>query len=405
MIKILIAIALLCGAVFLGPRLADSQGFVHIATEGYIVETSLTTAIVIAFVSFIILHILVNLITKTLKLPTTTGKWCRSRKVKKQHRLQSEAFLAYEEGDYERVLNLLRKQGERKNLPMICLLLGAKSAFKAGKNEECSAFLDLAEQSPESDHVACNLLRAKLNLKIHNTEAALELLEKVKASSGNEAAVKKILFKSYKKDQNYQGIKELLPKLQKLNILTAEEVVLWTQKCVAHEVQDLNDPDAINALIGKLSRHERNNCIIMAPLVAKLVSVGDNARAGKMTLNLLRKSDGNEEMLLNSIAKWPSTAPGVLDELLAKLPAKAAGEGADSEKVISVPLLKAAANLELKEGKLNEAKTHLSQALSVEKSRDLYLLAAELNKLLSHYDEASKFLALALRDQELELNS
>ena len=73
MIKILIAVGLLCAAVFLGPRLADSQGFVHIATEGYIIETSLTTAIIIAFVSFVVLHVLVNIINRSVSLPKSTA--------------------------------------------------------------------------------------------------------------------------------------------------------------------------------------------------------------------------------------------------------------------------------------------------------------------------------------------
>ena len=47
MIKLIAFIVITSIAIILGPMLADSQGFVHIATNTHIVETSLTTAIVL----------------------------------------------------------------------------------------------------------------------------------------------------------------------------------------------------------------------------------------------------------------------------------------------------------------------------------------------------------------------
>lgn len=47
MIKLILVILFTSLAVILGPLLADSQGFVHIATNSKIIETSITTAIVI----------------------------------------------------------------------------------------------------------------------------------------------------------------------------------------------------------------------------------------------------------------------------------------------------------------------------------------------------------------------
>ena len=137
MIKILIAVALLCAAVFLGPRLADSQGFVHIATDNYIIETSLTTAIILALVAFVVLHIVVNLLNRSIKLPRSTSNWFARRRNKKQQAILGEAFLAYEEGAYQRALGLVRKYGAKGDLPASLLFLGAKSSFKLGDLAGC----------------------------------------------------------------------------------------------------------------------------------------------------------------------------------------------------------------------------------------------------------------------------
>ena len=109
MIKIIIAVLLLCGAVFLGPRLADSQGFVHIATECYIIETSLTTAIILAIVSFVVLHIVVNLINRSIRLPKLTARWFVNRKAKKLQSLQNEAFLAWLNIFRLRIISIMSK--------------------------------------------------------------------------------------------------------------------------------------------------------------------------------------------------------------------------------------------------------------------------------------------------------
>ena len=55
MIKLILVILFTSLAVILGPLLADSQGFVHIATNSKIIETSITTAIVIYILSVFII--------------------------------------------------------------------------------------------------------------------------------------------------------------------------------------------------------------------------------------------------------------------------------------------------------------------------------------------------------------
>lgn len=390
MIKIIIAVALLCCAVFFGPRLADSQGFVHIATEGYIVETSLTTAIIIALVSFLVLHVIVNLINGTIRLPKSTARYFGRRKDAKQHNLHNEAFLAYEEGSYTRALALLKKTGPRSDLPTSCLFLGAKCAFKTGDLNACREFLDLAQAAQNSSEVACKLLRARLNLGIGNHAAALENLESVKNHTASSALATKLLYECYDKAEDFEQVHKLLPSLKKLKIVNEDEARAITKRCATKLLETADSAEKVNAVVASLDRQERTDAAIMAPIVSKLVAFDELDSASKLTLDVLHHSSDAE--FLNSIAKWHVAIPEVLKELSAQAKRNAIGSSTN------VPLLKALANLELKSDMLAEAKEHLKQALEVTKSRDLYLLAAELNERLSRYDEATKFFALALKD-------
>lgn len=389
MIKILIAVGLLCAAVFLGPRLADSQGFVHIATEGYIIETSLTTAIIIAFVSFVVLHVLVNIINRSVSLPKSTARWFGKRKIQKQINLQNEAFLAYEEGAYNRALALINKSGNRADLPANCMFLGAKCAFKLGDLDSCRSFLDYAEQSKNCSETACKILRAKLNLKIGNYQAAIENLSLVKKDSYTQGVVTKLLYECYKLAGDDEKIAEILPSLKKLNLVDGQEAGEIVLNFNRSKIDSANSVEELQNIVSKLDRQERQDPTIMAPILSKMVKLGDTSVAGKHALEILRHNV--TPTFLESISHWSNAVPLVLEEL---------SKQAQSNKIGSqtnVPMLKALANMEMKSDKLAEAKDHLKQALEVTKDRDLYLLAAELNERLDRYDEATKFFALAFK--------
>ena len=391
MIKILLAVALLCAAVFLGPRLADSQGFVHIATDNYIVETSLTTAIILALVAFLVLHVLINLLNRSVKLPRSTSRWFTKRRQHKQQLLLGEAFLAYEEGAYQRALGLIRKYGSKGELPASLLFLAAKSAFKLGDLVNCRTYLDQAEQSPSSSQLACHLLRAKLNLKLGNAPAALENLDQVKKDSYTNAITTKLLSECYEQEGEYDKLISLLPQIKKLKLLDDDAYQALTQRTLGALVERTQDSNTVVSLINKLSRAERADASLMTPLITKLVALGDSVNAGKYATSLLKHSGA--EPLIEAIATWREAVPAVLAELTRQ--EKQNQVGAQT----NLPLLKALANLELKADKLSEAKAHLKQAFSLGKGPELYLLAAELNERLAQYDEATKFFALAVRDQ------
>lgn len=391
MIKILIAVALLCGAIFLGPRLADSQGFVHIATEGYIVETSLTTAIILAIVAFLVLHIIVNLINRSVKLPKRTSLWFSGRRVKKQQHLQNEAALAYEEAAYARGLSLLNKVGGKDKLSAPSLLIGAKCAFHVNDLDECRNYLDHAENCKDTSRIACKLLRAKLNLKLGNAAAALENLDTIQGSDGTDAGVTKLKYECYQSEQQLDKIKDLLPALKKLKLVDEEDADQIAQSYAFDAVRNAKEAAEVDNFIATLSKAERRNAVIMAPVLTKLVELDQVEEASKLAIKLLQNDNEHQEALFNAIATWDKAAPKVLEELNRQASANAIGSQTN------MPLLKAMANLELKENKLSEAKDHISQALNMERNNDLYILAADLNKRLKRDDEAVRFYDLAVK--------
>lgn len=388
MLKIIIALVILCAAVFLGPRLADSQGFVHIATDNYIVESSLTTAVIVLLIAFIILHFVVNLINRSVRLPSSTVKWLDSRKAKKQQNLQNEAFLAYEEGAYSRALALLKKAGSRADLPVVSQFLGAKCAFQLGDLGTCRNFLDLSEKNADATDVACKLLRAKLNLRIGNPQAALENIEAIKKDSYTKDITTKLLFECYAQEGKMNEVISLLPHVKKHKLIPEAELNAIIKRCTDFSLTTAVNASEIHTILNELDRTERNNPDIMAPVLIKLVSLGDVNTASKHAIEIL--NNGVTDEFLLSISKWSNAAPSVLEEL----------NRFASDNQTNLSLLKAISNLEIKAGQLKEAQGHLTRALEMAKDCDLYILAAELNERLGKYEDAAKFFSLALRDRK-----
>lgn len=390
MLKIIIALVILCAAVFLGPRLADSQGFVHIATNNYIIESSLTTAVIVLLIAFIILHFVVNLINRSVRLPSSTAKWLDSRKVKKQQNLHNEAFLAYEEGAYSRALALLKKAGPRSDLPVVCQFLGAKCAFQLGDLGTCRNFLDLSEKNADATDVACKLLRAKLNLRIGNAQAAMENIEAIKKDSYTKDITSKLLFECYAQEGKMDEVIALLPYIKKHKLVPEAELQNVIKSCTEFALENATDSSTIHKILNELDRNERNNPDIMAPILIKLVSLGDINTVSKHAIEIL--NNGVTDDFLLSISKWSNEAPSVLDELT-----RLANSNNGNQSNLS--LLKALSNLEIKSGKLKEAQGHLTRALEIAKDSDLYILAAELNERLGKYEDAAKFFSLALKNR------
>ena len=92
MLKYILLLLIVGAAIFLGPYLSDTQGLVHIVTGDYEVNTSLTTAIILLCLLFLVLWIVISLILKVLRFPKSTKRFFKRRGEKKALSLNSKAI-------------------------------------------------------------------------------------------------------------------------------------------------------------------------------------------------------------------------------------------------------------------------------------------------------------------------
>lgn len=390
MVKILLFILILCAAIFAGPFLADEQGYVHIATSDHIIETSLTTAIVLAVIAFIVLFFVCTLLLKFIRIPQGTQSFFRRHAARKSVSLFQEAVLAYEEGDYERALSLIRKSAGKKP-PLAACFIGAKSAFALQDYDLCRKFLDEAKGRSKQAYISSAIIRAKLNLQIGNSKAALEVLEELKQTYSSKL-VTKLTFECYRKEQDHARIAAMVPQLIRQHIVTKEDAARYSRGNLAAKISAAASSAELNELIGKLDKKDRQDPKVIASLTTKLLELGDVNRARKYSLDLLKKNLDPD--FLESIANWEISIPDVLTRL------KKQAEDNLIASQVNTPLLKALGNLEFKAGQLKDAQEHLEKALQLNRSSDIYLKLARVMAAQRLFEQAADYYAQGLESRK-----
>ncbi len=398
MIKILILILFTCVAVFVGPMLADTQGFVHIVFGDRIIETSVNTAIVIYVLSILLLFILYVILKKILNIPSRIKEGFKNRAFNKKLSAQDEAFIDFSQGQFEQSLGILKHTSSLKKMSEKSLLLAAQSAFALELYDFTRKALDEAQSRGRQAKLAADILRAKLNLDIGNSKAALEYLDSMNGAIKNKYT-SQLYMKSYLATEDYKKIVDNSKEFIKLKALTKEQAREYYIKYLEKEVKDADTKEKVEQIYKDLSREDKRNSRIMGAIIYKLVKYGNVDKAKDLSLDLMKEE--LDPAFVESIASWEVAVPDVLIFLK-----KYASKNVISAQV-NLPLLKAMGNLEFRQGLLPDALDDYKKALAIEPGTDIYIRIGTILTNLEKVKEATDFFrkanALIYEDKALAL--
>lgn len=384
MIRVGIFILLVCAAIYAGPYLADNQGFVHIAAGNYVVETSLTVAVVLALVVLAVLFGLYKLGTYCVSVPRGAFRWASGRTGHRLQRTLDGAVIAFHEGDYGRTLELLGRVGRPEALPLGHLFIAARSAFELRRIDDVRSFLECAARSHRNASEAINVLRAQLNLELGNVGVSQEYLSQVRTPN---ALTKKLSYDCLRARGDVEELYRASPRLLASSVISAEEGRDIQLAYVRKMLGQAGSTGEIQELYKNVS-HTSQDMALACPVIMALAERGDLDAVRKLTLRLLRENPDSQE-LLECIAGWEQSIPEVLDFLRGR-----AQENLIASEV-NVPLLTALGNLELQSGLLDDARIHFEKALELSKSRALYLKLGHLLAMQQQYAKSNDYLMRA----------
>lgn len=386
MIKLLTFIILTSAAVILGPMLADTQGYVHISTTSHVIETSITTAFTVYLFSLITIFIVYFVVKKIISIPKGALTAFRVRAKIKNHSIQDEAIIKFEQGEYERVLSLLEHADPIEHMAEKSLLIAAQAAFFTGNYEFTRQALNEAESRGKDARIAANIIRAKLNYKIGNVKAALEFLDKNDKKFLNQNVLK-LYYDCYNSLNDLEKLQEITPHLLKFKVIDEQQAHEIYVRQVEAKLTSTTNVDELNKVLKKLPKADKKDPKIMGAFAYKFIHLGDANKAREIAMDILKvKPDSN---FLESVSRWDIAIPDVLS-LLKKYAQKNL-----ITSQINQPLLKAIANLEFKSGLLRESLDDFNQALSISPSSDIYMKMGAICSALQNYTQANEYYSKA----------
>lgn len=382
MIKLLVFIIFTSIAICVGPMLADNQGFVHVATQNHIVETSITTAITLYLLSVIIIMVAFSLTKKFINLPKGTLRAFRKRAFKKKLSIQDEAYIAFAQGQYDIALGLLKQSSSIKNMSEKSLLIAAQSAFHIGLYDFTRQALDEAQSRGKKAKLAADVVRAKLNFDIGNSKAALEYLEETNGLIKNHF-VCSLYLNCYRTLNKLDKIVDMTKELIKYKVIDEEQARKYYLAFIEKSLKDSTTAKELELLFKKLTKADKKDSRIISAFIFKLIKLGDVNRARELSLDLLKNDPS--PVFLESVSHWDIAIPDVLITLK-----KYASKNIITTQV-NFPLLKAMANLEYKSGLMRDALEDYQQALTIEPSTEIYLKVGTILTGMQKFNEATDY--------------
>ncbi|HEB57159.1 MAG TPA: heme biosynthesis protein HemY [Gammaproteobacteria bacterium] len=195
-------------------------GHLSFSFAGHTFETNLivfTAAVLSALFALLVLARTINLV-KTFVL--SLGDRRKARMSEHARSALTQGLIDYSEGRFEQAEKGLLKHVAHSDNPLLVYLNAARAAQQLGAHDRRDEYLRKAhEVAPDAD-IAIGLTKAELQLAHQQNEQALATLSQLHQLAPNHTYVLTLLANTYRKLQDWDRLKEILPDLKKYGRLS-----------------------------------------------------------------------------------------------------------------------------------------------------------------------------------------
>ncbi len=295
-----IGVALLAG---------ETTGYVLIKTPSYRLETSLNFLIVVISLSFICLHLALQLFNYTRHLPATVRAYKESLRKKAGHQALIQSLHALVEGRYE-----LSEKTASKALALgedagLTALIGARAAHKLRNKTRRDYFLSEAERLAPKAAVARLLTQSEMLLDDQQYQLALTILQRLAAIEPNYQPALSMELKVQTRLKNWDRVLTILTLLEKtdvIEVIKIKEIRLQAHQGLIKRYAD--DLASLSAYWKKLSEEDQFNERLVLNAVPLFIAAGAHDEASKIVeMNLTKHwSSALVRLLGNCITTSPT---------------------------------------------------------------------------------------------------
>lgn len=377
--KLLIwVIAIIALALGLVLAIQSNVGYVQVIYPPYRLDFSLNFLIILLIASFASAYILTRLTLHTLRLPAYVRQFKDKRRKEKGRRATEEALTAFAEGRYPRAEKLAQQALVLNDAPAVNALLAARAAHEQRAYQRRDEYLARAEKLAPQHAIARLMTQAELLIDSRETQAALPVVQALKAIAGKHIGALRLELKAMQLAKNWDQVLQLVTQLEKRDGI---EPVQAEQLRINAHIENLkhkaHDTSQLTEYWSKMSSAEKAINKIALTAARFFLALGGTIHARKIIEDSLAKN-------------WDSE----LIELY--------GQCADKDVVKQIEraeawlkdhprdpyLLLALGRLCTRQELWGKAQSYVEASLSVESTRAAHLTLAQLLEKMNKMDEA-----------------
>ncbi|MCX0422231.1 heme biosynthesis protein HemY [Aeromonas veronii] len=387
MIRIIILVAVMVAGLIFGPQASGNKGYVLIALGNYTIESSVTSAVILAVLFYGALLIVEWLLGRVFGLRRKTLGWYGSRRRRKANQQTVAATLAMAEGHYSQAEKLMIKGASNSDTPLLNYLSAAKAAQARGDDARRDQYLQKAQEENPKAELALTLTQTQLQIEQGQYDTALAMLESVYALNPRHPMVLDQLRQVHLARQDWSALCDLIPALHKVGKLTPkQEEELLQQAWSGRLQQAASSLETLKAVWQDLPRKLRLEPELLACYGDLLRQLGADGEAATLWQEALRK-----QPMPQLLARLPKLKLDSYQPLLALLQKQQGQPEVDT----------ALAQLYLLAGQLDDAQTLLEQEVERAPSAAAYHALGQLmdkrrltNKANEYYRQALELAGL-----------
>ncbi len=368
MFRIIFLFVVLGAGLFVGSQYSGQQGYVLISIANKTIEMSVTTLVIFVIAALAGLFLLEFLIKRALYASSATWNYFSVRKMRHSRRLTNEAIVKLLEGDFKQAEKKATRWANHHDMPLLCYLVASEAAQGLGDATKRDKYLELASQQ-ENSRLAVELTRAKQQIREADYTSAFDTLSSLKSSYPNNAIVLNLLKTVYVELKLWQPLLDLLPALDKSNVIGTDEQAKLTQRAqcgLLTEVAEQKGSEGLIAHWNSLSRKMKNDSHLVECFAKQLIARKADNEAFTLVKENIKKHPNSSLYALLPEMNLADSHPAVvfLEEALRK-----DGNNAEAHSAL--------AQFYLRNEKWAEAQQHFEKALTVRSNVSDYAYLAD----------------------------
>lgn len=209
-VLIYVVAAVVAGGL-LGSLMLRDAGYVMIAYDNAVLETSVWFALAALVLLWILVRLLLAVVRRVLHGRADVANWAKRRRETAANTGTEQGVLHAVEGRWSDARRVLTAAADYSATPIVNYFGAARAAHELGDADDRDRLLDLAADATAGASLAAGLMRARLLAESGQWGECLEMLEALQEDSARHPQVQAMLLACHEELGNWDAVIELAP--------------------------------------------------------------------------------------------------------------------------------------------------------------------------------------------------